>query len=136
MSFADDLIDQARAHQEIFIAGVQAADENSPSARKLARLIEQCEHALRELNHRPTPHLPWCREKLRTAIEDATSMSRCHATDDGSCGWASCPQTRDGEPTRSARSCPLGCESELVAARFPGFAVEQIQAGLMMQVLP
>jgi hypothetical protein len=69
MSFADDLIDQARAHQEIFIAGVQAADENG--ARKLAALIEQCEHVLRELNHRPAPNLSWCREKLRTAIEDA-----------------------------------------------------------------
>ena len=63
-------------------------------------------------------------------------MSRCHATDDGSCGWASCPQTRDGEPSRSARPCPLGCEADLVAARFLEFTVEQIQAGLMTRVLP
>jgi hypothetical protein len=63
-------------------------------------------------------------------------MSLCRANDDGSCDWISCPQTRDGEPTRSARPCPLGCEADLVAARFPGFAVEQVQAGLMMQVLP
>ncbi len=32
---ADDIVDQIRAGQEIFLAGVQAADENSPSARKL-----------------------------------------------------------------------------------------------------
>lgn len=71
MSIADDLVANIQAAQDIFIAGVRAADENSPSARKLAALIEQCEHALRELNHRPLPNLPWVREKLRAAIEDA-----------------------------------------------------------------
>jgi hypothetical protein len=50
MSFADNLIDQARAHQDIFIAGVQAANENSPSARKLARLITACETVVAALD--------------------------------------------------------------------------------------
>lgn len=58
-------------------------------------------------------------------------MSDCRAHDDGSCTWAFCPQIRDGEPNRSARPCPLGSEADLVAAHFPGFAVEDVQAGLM-----
>jgi hypothetical protein len=38
------------AHQDLYIAGVKAADESVPSARKLARLIEQCEQVLNHLN--------------------------------------------------------------------------------------
>ena len=46
-SWADALFEQAKAHQECYLAGLQAADENSPSARKLERLIEAVEHAKR-----------------------------------------------------------------------------------------
>lgn len=31
----------------------------------------------------------------------------CHAGSDGDCSWTDCPQTRDGEPRRSRRHCPL-----------------------------
>ena len=40
MSIADDLVDQIRAGQDIFLAGVRSADENSPSARKLAIAVD------------------------------------------------------------------------------------------------
>lgn len=39
MSVADDLVARIRAGNELYLAGVQAADENSPSARKLAALL-------------------------------------------------------------------------------------------------
>ncbi len=48
--------------------------------------------------------------------------AHCHAQDDGYCDWPACPQIRDGEPTRSARTCPL--------ADFHGFTPEQFNAGL------
>lgn len=31
----------------------------------------------------------------------------CHAQRDGDCIWPACPQTRDGEPTKTGRHCPL-----------------------------
>lgn len=31
----------------------------------------------------------------------------CHAGSDGDCSWPDCPQTRDGEPMKSGRDCPL-----------------------------
>lgn len=58
-------------------------------------------------------------------------MIRCHAYDDGYCDWASCPQLRDGEPHASARPCPIGVEAHIVALRFEGFTIAQMQAGLM-----
>ena len=30
----------------------------------------------------------------------------CMAQSDGDCDWPHCPQTRDGEPHKSGRSCP------------------------------
>jgi hypothetical protein len=50
MAFADDIWQQAMAHQDLFIAGIRATDESGPSARKLAALIEQCEQVLNHLN--------------------------------------------------------------------------------------
>jgi predicted HAD superfamily Cof-like phosphohydrolase len=35
------------------------------------------------------------------------SGPNCHHDSDGDCGWKECPQSRDGEPERSGRSCPL-----------------------------
>jgi hypothetical protein len=46
-SFADALFDQAKAHQECYIAGVKSADESGPSARKLAVLIASVEAAIK-----------------------------------------------------------------------------------------
>jgi hypothetical protein len=46
MTIADDLVANIQAANEIFIAGVKAADENSPSARKLAALIASVENAM------------------------------------------------------------------------------------------
>lgn len=31
----------------------------------------------------------------------------CHAGSDGDCDWNQCPQTRDNEPTKTGRHCPL-----------------------------
>lgn len=31
----------------------------------------------------------------------------CHADRDGDCDWSECPQTRDGEPAKTGRHCPL-----------------------------
>lgn len=31
----------------------------------------------------------------------------CHADTDGECYWGECPQTRDGEPMKTGRHCPL-----------------------------
>jgi len=61
-------------------------------------------------------------------------MTRCQVHDDGSCTWEPCPQVRDDEPNRSGRPCPIGCEAHLVALRFPGFTIAQMQAGLTLRV--
>lgn len=36
----------------------------------------------------------------------------CQADDDDACDWDACPQIRDGEPTKSGRSCPLDNRSD------------------------
>ena len=38
---------------------------------------------------------------------DHLGPDRCHSDNDGDCNWAMCPQTRDGEPAKSGRSCPI-----------------------------
>ena len=73
-SWADEVFEQAKAHQECYIAGMQAADENSPSARKLAALIAAVEETLTFL--RPVdngfPRNAHCaRAKLREALIEA-----------------------------------------------------------------
>ena len=53
------------------------------------------------------------RERLRVRSSEIVglrprSISQCcHAARDGECAWKDCPQTRDGEPAKSGRSCPL-----------------------------
>ena len=42
-SWADALFEQAKAHQECYIAGMAAAEAHGPSARKLARLLPAAE---------------------------------------------------------------------------------------------
>jgi hypothetical protein len=39
--------------------------------------------------------------------DKAKPENQCHAGRDGDCTWKSCPQTRDGEPMKSRRHCPL-----------------------------
>ena len=85
-SWADALFEQAKAHQECYIAGVQAADENSPSARKLARLLPAAEAVMAILDAgdgdpmsgepsvkalRKFAKLVRACDNLRVAIEDA-----------------------------------------------------------------
>lgn len=36
----------------------------------------------------------------------------CHSDRDGDCEWKDCPQTRDGEPKATGRSCPIYTEEE------------------------
>lgn len=31
----------------------------------------------------------------------------CQSQRDGDCEWASCPQIKDGEPSKTGRHCPL-----------------------------
>jgi hypothetical protein len=40
------------------------------------------------------------------------SRNRCHAGQDGDCSWTQCPQSRDNEPERSGRHCPLDVRSD------------------------
>ena len=37
----------------------------------------------------------------------------CHSAKDGECRWDRCPQSLDGEPTKTGRHCPLDCYEEL-----------------------
>ncbi len=74
MSIVDDIFEQAKAGQKCFAAGVRAADESGPSARKLAALIAAVEETLIFL--RPVdngfPRNAHCaRAKLREALEAA-----------------------------------------------------------------
>ncbi len=39
-------------------------------------------------------------------------ITRCAADCDGDCDHPSCPQSRDGEPHTSGRSCPLWVDLE------------------------
>lgn len=53
-----------------------------------------------------------------TRIPHTCGKARCHAQQDGDCDWEYCPQTRDGEPEKTGRHCPLDvspnaqCEGE------------------------
>ena len=67
-SWADALFEQAKAHQECYIAGMAAADENSPSARKLRRLIVVVEETLTQMPE-DLSQAAWLR--LSAAIEEA-----------------------------------------------------------------
>ncbi|WP_439572607.1 DUF5131 family protein [Phreatobacter sp.] len=46
-------------------------------------------------------------EPLLGVLDLQRFMERCHASRDGECFAASCPQLRDGEPRRSGRHCPI-----------------------------
>lgn len=50
--------------------------------------------------------------KLRTPACQQWAAKGCHASSDGDCSWAHCPQIRDGEPEKSGRNCPLDEEDE------------------------
>ena len=39
--------------------------------------------------------------------EHEAMRPKCHAGKDGECSWWLCPQTKDGEPAKSGRSCPI-----------------------------
>lgn len=43
--------------------------------------------------------------------KDRVAEGLCMADSDGDCDWTGCPQTLDGEPKRSGRSCPRWVES-------------------------
>ena len=75
-TWADELFAQAKAHQECYIAGVKAADENSPSARKLAMLLGACQEAKGELEAmidygERNPRLILAYRTMKLAIADA-----------------------------------------------------------------
>lgn len=44
---------------------------------------------------------------FRDYYTDEEDRTACRAAKDGDCVWAECPQTRDGEPAKSGRHCPL-----------------------------
>jgi hypothetical protein len=72
MSIADDLVANIRAGNELFLAGVQAADENSPSARKLAALIADIEEISTDITAATkNPAMIALRNRLRFAIAEA-----------------------------------------------------------------
>jgi hypothetical protein len=71
-SFADLLWEQAKAHQEMYIAGMRAAD--GESARKLARLIAAVEETLtflRPVENGFSLNAHCARAKLREALAEA-----------------------------------------------------------------
>ncbi len=72
-SMADLIFANARQAQETFAAGVKAADETSPSARKLARLIAAAEDVAATLAGNAGAR--WLIDRaafdLRAAIEEA-----------------------------------------------------------------
>lgn len=46
-------------------------------------------------------------EPTPVAADPLVAEPYCHADKDGDCNWEHCPQTRDGEPEKSDRPCPL-----------------------------
>lgn len=44
-------------------------------------------------------------EAIKWGVQN--SKERCHAGKDGDCIHPNCPQTRDDEPAKSGRPCPL-----------------------------
>jgi hypothetical protein len=75
-----------------------------------------------DLPYGPTPGRAWrdpdgkmhrCRY-VPSYVEYRTSA--CWAGSDGDCFWSLCPQTRDGEPMKSGRDCPLLEEGRAVVS--------------------
>lgn len=48
----------------------------------------------------------------RADAGQAVTPNRCRAARDGECNWSGCPQTRDCEPEKTGRSCPLHLDEE------------------------
>lgn len=46
-------------------------------------------------------------DKQELGESNIQTLAHCHADRDGDCNWEECPQLRDGEPSKSHRSCPL-----------------------------
>ncbi len=66
---ADDLVANIQAGHELFVAQLPP-DENSPSARKLAALIQNVEEAIHYLAHTAAPKTRGIKV-LREAVEEA-----------------------------------------------------------------
>ena len=47
------------------------------------------------------------REKTSKLVQIEPPLTRCAASRDGECFHAQCPQTKDGEPVKSGRHCPI-----------------------------
>ena len=45
--------------------------------------------------------------RIRSERISVPKTDRCHSDRDGDCNWDQCPQTIDGEPEKTGRSCPL-----------------------------
>lgn len=69
-SWADALFEQAKAHQECYIAGMRAADESGPSARKLARLLSGLDEIIDYYGEYPGS-VPRVIAAIRIAIAEA-----------------------------------------------------------------
>lgn len=44
--------------------------------------------------------------RLRVRVYLKPEKQQCHASRDGECDWAYCPQLRDNEPYATGRHCP------------------------------
>lgn len=44
--------------------------------------------------------------RLRVRVYLKPEKQHCHASRDGECGWAYCPQLRDHKPKATGRHCP------------------------------
>ena len=70
---------------------------------------------MRELETEVNIFLMMARDKLSSMalklvnlqVHKISALTSCAAGKDGDCFHASCPQTRDGEPVKTGRHCPL-----------------------------
>lgn len=70
VSIADMVFETVWGHAECYAAGVRAADANSPSARKLARLCAVLDDALAD-NDPDDQITGYWRGRIRGALEEA-----------------------------------------------------------------
>ncbi len=98
-------------HANLEIRRTYLGTEFETSRQQLMAQNEELRRRLLEAKNRsddPTGTL-----KMTPSIQEFYGLtSGCHAGRDGECNWASCPQTRDGEPHLSGRHCPLDNRTE------------------------
>jgi RNA polymerase-binding transcription factor DksA len=117
-------VERVRLHIEEVVLARRERDQRHAEALDASNTATNLRAALEQVERDEYGHCLWCgafeahttdcprQLALRGEGREGPDYievrsSACHAGSDGDCDWPDCPQTRDGEPEKSGRDCPL-----------------------------